>query len=525
MLKKNIYKWHRTCSLIIAIPVLLWAVSGFMHPVMTSFRPKIATQALPVVAIDTARVKVPLQVALQQNHIDSFNSLRLIHIDTNWFYQVKKAVNGEVAYISVNNGKLLKRGDWLYAQYIARIFLEGSPVKDTAAANQPAEKVPDCCDAAELCVLNITKGAPVKNVTVVTSFNAVYSAVNRVLPVYQVAFDRPDSINIYVETLHDRFAFAADGKRVAFSTFFSMVHTWGWLQFLGKGKLVIEVFLAGLTFVTSLMGVYIFFTTKSKKAKGNTVVKARRTHRYTSIAIALFTLMFSFSGCYHAASKFSGNDNRAVYVNPVFQSADVNMDIGKIASAVHVPISGLSLVKMNNYVYWQVFAKSNATAGVKDLMKDKQAQSPKPVYLTTSDYKLLPAVDEAYATYLAEYYSNLAPENVQSAELVTKFNAGYSFADKILPVWKITYNNKQHQKYYIETSSGMLSKISRDGDETEHYSFAFLHKHEFLSGFGKSVKDFSTMFWAAAQVAMVAIGLTLYVIWQKKQRKTVPQKQ
>lgn len=525
MLKRNIYTWHRTCSIIIAIPVLLWAISGFMHPVMTGIRPKITTQALPAVAIDTDKVKVPLQVALRQNNIDSFNSVRLIHIDTNWFYQVKKAVNSDVVYLSVNNGKLLKRGDWLYAQYIARLFLEGSTVKDPAVANTPAEKVPDCCDAAELCVLNVTKGAPVKEVALVTSFNAVYQTVNRVLPVYKVAFERPDSISIYVETLQDRFCLAADGKRVAFSTFFSMIHTWGWLQFLGKGKLVVEVFLAGLTFITSLMGVYIFFTTKSKKAKGNTLVKARRTHRYTSIIIALFTLMFSFSGCYHAASKLNGDDGRAVYINPVFYTAEINMDFASIASSMHVPISGLSFVKINDSAYWQVYTKRNKAQGVKDLLKDKQAQVQNVEYISTTGYNVLAGGDKVYAAYLANHYSNLSPQNIQSAELVTKFNGGYSFADKILPVWKISYNNKQHQKYYVETSSGMLSKISGDGDETEHYSFAFLHKHEFLSGFGKNVKDFSTMFWAAAQVVMVSIGLTLYFTWRKKQRKTITQKQ
>jgi len=525
MFKRNIYKWHRTCSLIIALPVLLWATSGFMHPIMTSFRPKIATQALPAVAIDTGKFTVPLQAALQQNHIDSLNSVRVIHIDTNWFYQVKKAAYDEVAYISVTNGKLLKRGDWLYAQYIARIFLEGSPVKDSTAANAPAEKVPDCCDAAELCVLNVTKGAAVKSVTVVTSFNAVYSTVNRALPVYKVAFDRPDSISIYVETLHDRFAFAADGRRVTFSTFFTLVHTWGWLQFLGKGKLMVEVFLAGLTFVTSLMGIYIFFTTKSKKVKGNTLVKARRTHRYTSIVIALFTLMFSFSGCYHAASKFNSDDNRAVYTNTSFQSPAAAINFAKIASVSRAPIIGLSLVKMNNDIYWQVFTKTNAEQGAKDLMKDKQRRPPTVAYFSANNYSLVDNGDKVYAAYLANYYSKLSQQDIQSTEPVTTFGAGYSFADKILPVWKISYANKQHQQYYVETPSGMLSKISGDGDETEHYSFAFLHKHEFLSGFGKSVKDFSTMFWAVAQVAMVAIGLTLYVIWRKKQTKTTTQKQ
>jgi len=125
MIRKNIYKWHRTTSLIIAIPVLLWAISGFLHPIMTNIRPKIATQFIKPAVIDSSTIKMPLQEALQKNGIDSFLSVRLIAIDTNWFYQVKLLHSPELEYYSVSNGKKLKKGDWLYAQYLARIFLEG----------------------------------------------------------------------------------------------------------------------------------------------------------------------------------------------------------------------------------------------------------------------------------------------------------------------------------------------------------------------------------------------------------------
>src|ERR1700754_74851 len=114
---KNIYKWHRTCSLIIAIPVLLWATSGFMHPVMTNLRPAVNSQSIAVEAIDSTRIKLPLERVLKQNHIDSIYSARLVHIDTNWFYQVKVGGGNMLTYISAKNGSVLTKGDWLYAQY------------------------------------------------------------------------------------------------------------------------------------------------------------------------------------------------------------------------------------------------------------------------------------------------------------------------------------------------------------------------------------------------------------------------
>jgi hypothetical protein len=53
----------------------------------------------------------------------------------------------------------------------------------------------------------------------------------------------------------------------------------------------------------------------------------------------------------------------------------------------------------------------------------------------------------------------------------------------------------------------------------EDYSFAFLHKHEFLGWAGKGWKDTSTMFWAMAQVVMVCFGLILYFRSRSKKKK------
>jgi hypothetical protein len=59
----------------------------------------------------------------------------------------------------------------------------------------------------------------------------------------------------------------------------------------------------------------------------------------------------------------------------------------------------------------------------------------------------------------------------------------------------------------------------QDKDMAEGYSFSLLHKHHFMDWGGKSVRDFSTMFWAAMQVAMVLVGLILYIKWRKRNKQ------
>ncbi|KAA2242551.1 PepSY domain-containing protein [Chitinophaga agrisoli] len=505
-MKQQLYKLHRKLSLIIALPVFLWASSGFMHPVMTNIRPQVATQLLPPLAIDSAHLRTDLATALQTHHIDSISRFRLVHIDTTWFYQVQLPGKPEPLYLSALTGKILTAGEWLYAQYLAREFLEGAAVADSTTAAAPAaagSALHDCCDAATSCVLNNPKGAKVIDATLVTAFNPEYKEINRILPVYKVSFARKDGIRLYVETTQDRFAFAMDNKRAVFDTIFRYLHTWDWLDLLGRGKLLVIGAITALAFTTALLGIYLFFSTKSKKANGNGRVKARRWHRYTAIVAALFTLMWTFSGCYHALSKLKEDTRDRYFVTDHFAAAALHIPFDTLQQLVHAPVTNISAVQMNGSNYWQVYTKSAAV----------------PAYINISNRQLLPEGDAQYARYLATRFSGNPQEEIVTTAPVTKFTDEYNFSDKRLPVWKIGYNKRRHERYYIETSTGKLSVRVDDSDLAEGYSFALFHKHHFMDWGGKTVRDISTMWWVFTQVVMISLGFVLYLVSRKKARR------
>ena len=70
----HIYRWHRISSLIVAVPVLMWSLSGFLHPIMSSFKPDVRNQFLPVTSIDTSKIHISLQQALLRNGIKTFHN-------------------------------------------------------------------------------------------------------------------------------------------------------------------------------------------------------------------------------------------------------------------------------------------------------------------------------------------------------------------------------------------------------------------------------------------------------------------
>jgi len=525
---KNIYKWHRTLSLIIAVPVLLWAISGLMHPIMTNLRPAVNSQSVAVELLDSSRIKLPLDKVLQQNHIDSVFSARLVHIDTNWFYQVKSDRSNELNYISAKSGSILTKGDWLYAQYLARQFLEGAPKQKhkMQQMDMPAgtvmegmNGVADCCGEAANTVLNNKTGAPIISASIVTKFNEEYKPIYCLLPVYKVAFKRPDQIRIYVETGQDRFSIAVDKNRAAFTKFFDLVHTWGWINFLGKGRLFVEMFFAGLGFITALMGLYIFFKTTSKKANGNELVRARRRHRFTSIVAVSFTLMFTFSGCYHAFSKIGAEEKPVQTIRHAFAGTDIHFDLHRLQSAVKKPITNFGLASINGKTYWQIYQQSATGKRKKDLMKDMSATVPVCTYVDANDYSILNNGDEIYARSLAGHFSKHPQKEIVSAERISKFTNEYNFTDKRLPVWKVNYPFNHNERLYVETSTGALAKQTNNVELAEGYSFALFHKHHFWDFLGKTVRDASTLIGAFLQILMVSIGLTLYFKWRNRKVK------
>jgi hypothetical protein len=536
------YRWHRIASLIIALPVLLWAISGFMHPLMTNIRPQVATQRLTTPLLDTSKLTVSLAEALQKNHIDSFISYRMVAMNGNWFYQVKLPRHNVLKYYSAEKGKPLPQGDELYARYLAKQFLEGDeqamkesnahkmlaslnpdPLPDGSTTNVAAalNGDHDCCTNTMAAIMNISKGAKVSDVELIEQFDGEYKYVNRYLPAYKVSFDRADGVRIYVETAQDRFAFAVDNKRAAFDTFFSLFHTLSWLDFMGKGKHVVEILIMLLAMFTTIMGLYMFFTTKTKKPNGNGVARARRLHRYTSLTASLFTLLFTFSGAFHAFEKLQpGLPDKDIA--PHFAAAQANPDMGKLYTAVGTDkrITNVSLVQMEAGTYWQVFHKSHQPevrkeplAGGQDLMKSKTVPPPNTLYVSTTDYSLLSSGEEKYARYLATRFSGRASDKVLNTTAITKFEGEYGFVNKRLPVWKVGYAENSRERYYVETSTGQLAALVNDNDLAEGYSFALFHKHHFMDWGGKMVRDISTMFWALMQVLMVLVGLWF---WMRK---------
>ncbi len=473
MIKRNIYKWHRWVSVIIAIPVIMWTVSGILHPIMTSFKPKVKNQWIKPGTIDFSEIKVSLKDALNNNKLDTISNFRIVKVDDKFYYQVKLKDNNRLIYLSTITGEIKGDGDVAYAKQIAAKLL-GDSSKVSAA--EQLEK-----------------------------FDKEYVYINRILPVYKISFDRSDGIRLYIDTFGDRMTLATDNNRAAFNRFFVAFHSWGFLDDLGKARLFLIITFASLAFLTSVMGIYIWFLIRRKNKNSKT--KYRRWHSRLAIFTSITTLMFTFSGAYHTFKKLEP-DNRSTYIFETGIAAkDLQPDFSKITATVSKDsVTNVSVAGINEKKYWQIT----------ELKKGRQVKS----YLDIQQYTFLPDGDAVYASFLANQFSNNSDAEIIKTEVITKFTDEYGFTNKRLPVIKVQYSKNDNERYYIETSSGKFAAKVQDKDMAEGYSFALLHKYHFMDFAGKTTRDVTAALAATANLLVTILGLILFVNFIIKKKKS-----
>lgn len=508
-IRRNIYKWHRITSLLVAVPVLLWTVSGFLHPVMGSFKPDVRNSHLPATEIDTSRITVSLQDALQQNGIDSFHNFRIVKLYKGFYYQVQQKGLDSLTYLNCESGNVLANGDKHYAGYLAQRYMWEEAGAQKADDHDHGKMTASLSGGASIPVKALTPVKPTSKIvstTLLTSFTKHYKASNKILPVYEVAFDREDGIRLYIETKADRLVFASDGKKRWFASFFALTHSWSFLNGLGKTKPVLIGTFSALCFLSSVAGFAVYNVLKTKK-KGTS--KSKRWHRTLGNIFLLTTLLYAFSGAWHAFAKLPAKPNLAAFQKMNIGSNEVDLNMQHVLSSLSPgeKLSNISVVKMNGGTYWQVFYKKE-----KAVLKR---------YINTKTNAVLKDGDATYAASLASRFKG---EEVIATIPVTTFNHRYSIMNKRLPVMEARFAGGE--AVYIETITGDIAAVTRPSDKAERFSFSNLHMHHYWEMWlgkeaGKAAKNTVLITSTLGLLLLALTGTLIYLRkWFKAKSKT-----
>ncbi len=500
-LRKNIYRWHRTTSLIVAVPLLLWTFSGFLHPVMNAFKPNVKSQVLAPVTIDTSKIGISLSQALLHHQIDSIRNFRIVKLDTAYYYQLQLAQQAPLVYIHTASGAILKNGDALYAEQLAQQFLNGT------SNVVPAREA--CHDAKEdnflqAAAIIYSSGSPVAEVKYLSRFDQEYKGSQKILPVYKVAFQRSDDIRLYVETKADRLVYAVDRRKAWYSAFFGIAHSWSFLDGMGKTKSVLLGTFSLLCFATSVFGFYVYNITHKKNGGTRKRTATKSWHRIAGNVFLLTTLLYAFSGAWHAFKKVPDKKHTtaSTFITQ-FTEDELNLSLAAVCQWLNDNeiLSNVSAVEVHGKNYWQV------TYVDQEKKKGKK-------YLNMQTGELLPNGDVQYACYLACRLSGKEEHCVRQAKEITAFNHAYSMMNKQLPVVLVSFDN--NVSCFIETSTGAVAAVTTPADKAERFSFSNLHMHHYAEMWwgkerGKAVRN-TILITSTLGLLLVALsGVMLYV--------------
>ena len=513
-IKQNMYQWHRTIGIITIIPVIFWTLSGLMHPFMAHFfKPEIANEKLETTTVNQNQLSLSIQEVLKKNDIRQFKNFRIVSFNDATFYQVKNIV-GDLLYFDTSTGKELKNGDKIYAEWLSRYFLDDQK-------------------------------SSVKNSKIITEFDNQYKYVNRYLPVYKITLDRPDTMEVYVETSSGKLATYNPTSRQFFIWFFDTFHNWSFIDAISNNsiRIITMIFLLSIIGFSAISGIVIYgFLWKQFKKSDSLEGKKgiRKYHRQIGIWISLFTLTFAFSGGYHATTKWDPYTLDKMVYEPTFKTQEIALANNKLDLDWN-RFQNASLITFNDSIYFRCQLEEKTTGRFKTPKSDSNSKwnkkdSPKTevVYINATTNKITPNLDLQYAEFLAYYFTDGAPkapccemmnpeipkeaevslENVKLLEskVITNFESReYGFVNKRLPVVKLTYDTPEKTSFFIETATSRLAAKIKSSDMVEGYSFAILHKFLFMDWAGKNIRDLTMVLAALAILIVSVLGLILFI--------------
>ena len=367
--RRNSYRWHRITSLVIALPLLLWTISGFLHPIAGFFKPKVS-QSIQPTTIDTAKIKTGLREALLMNKIERIHNFRIVQLNKQFYYQVQELKQDTLTYISALDGSCLPGADKDYAAQLAQRYLSESAIPGHTDSHH--QHLPSLEGLSLLSVKNEHAKkvfTTVRNVRLIRQYDSEYKKSGIFLPVYRVEFDRKDHLRLYIETSTDRLSTAINDHRALFNRFFSFAHSWSFLEGFGPMRSILLGLFSFLCFVSAALGFYVYnLGNRKKKLAGS----GRKTHRMLGNIFVLTTLLFAFSGAWHSFQKL---DSKNAFMEPgmtrlrsEFETDSLDMNPQQLFHLIGSgqKLTGVSVVRMNGAGYWQISiaAKKSQTAEI-----------------------------------------------------------------------------------------------------------------------------------------------------------------
>ena len=144
-------------------------------------------------------------------------------------------------------------------------------------------------------------------------------------------------------------------------------------------------------------------------------------------------------------------------------------------------------------------------------------------YFDLTSYAELPDYDRQQAEWLARYYALGGNTDVAIKDITfqTKFDSSYTWVNRLLPVYKVTFDNDEDLSTYIYTEINALAGLSNNYKTTLQTVFRNLHTWSWLN----SIDSARIILMACLLLSIIAMTLTgIALVLLLKTRRVMPLK-
>lgn len=464
---RQVRAWHRKLAWVVALPVLAWTLTGVLHPLMSRWQPSAVAKHPPATWLTAPDMTGLASPAMLLPREEAWRGLRTLQWQGHAYWQ-GETLDGRLRYFRMDSG--------------IEVDLERDLVQ-ALARHYTGEQ------AAALSLSRVTR------------HSAEYPSVNRLLPVWRVAFARDDGLVVFIEPRSLQLAALGDAWKTRFSRLFGWLHSWkGWQDETSRDiAQSLVLCLAGLMVVSGL-------------ARASSAARARpawpRWHRRLGLVVSLAALAWIASAIFHVLAIDKRGGQFSTY------PLTAGFSTGVLRAPVPQPGMNerLQLVATPSGPWWrlQSVAPGGAEAeghhhGGAGHALHAMSRAPVERYVDAATGEARQPAD--YRRALAASVSGSAV--LSQGDWVTRFEGEYGFINKRLPVYRMRFATPDHLAVYIDPADAAIAAVVRDVDRAEGYSFSMLHKAHWLDFLGKDARDAILAVMASLVFGVTLMGLRM----------------
>lgn len=130
----------------------------------------------------------------------------------------------------------------------------------------------------------------------------------------------------------------------------------------------------------------------------------------------------------------------------------------------------------------------------------------------------LPNYDKVYAAFLARHYMNLPYGNVVSVEWIDKFSSDYHPVNRLLPVYRVSFDQADGLNVLVYTETASLASVSNHTKHWVQTGFQWFHTWEWLPESAETPRVLAMAVLVGGLLLMSLTGLSMLLLIRRKVR-------